>query len=210
MANILVFGDSIGQGYYDVEGGWVDRLKRYYLEEEIKQKWEQSVNIFNLSISGDTSKEILSRFKRETIPRSWESHETIFIFAFGINDSITIDQRNKVPTPKFKSNLSQIINYAPKYSKKIIFLELTPVEEYKVTPMPWSPTESYYEKEVEKYDKILKQVCKKNNVVYLELFKQTSKEEFKKYLDDGVHPNSKGHKLILETVKNFLEEKKYI
>ena len=29
MANILVFGDSIGQGYNDEEDGWVDRLKKY-------------------------------------------------------------------------------------------------------------------------------------------------------------------------------------
>lgn len=27
---VLVFGDSITQGFWDTEGGWVERLRKYY------------------------------------------------------------------------------------------------------------------------------------------------------------------------------------
>ena len=142
MANILVFGASVAQGYYDTEGGWADRLKRYFIQEELKNNWEQSINVFNLALSGDTSKDVLSRIAKETTQRIWGNHEVIFIFEIGTNDSIIINDKPKVPLSEFRKNLNQLLKFCKIYSDKIIFLGLMPIEESKVTPMPWSPTES--------------------------------------------------------------------
>jgi len=207
MANILVFGDSIGQGYYDKEGGWVDRLKRYFLQEEIINKWKKSVNVFNLSISGDTTKEILNRLENEIQPRNWSEHETIVIFAVGINDSIVFTNgENKTPVNIFKKNLDKLIKRAKKYSNNIIFISFTPIEQSKVDPMPWSLKEHVITQYVERYDKILRDFCKTNNLLYIYLYDKLTIQD----LSDGLHPNDSGHKTIFEIVKNLLEEKKYI
>ena len=87
---------------------------------------------------------------------------------------------------------------------------LTQVDETKVTPMPWSPTEFWYNERIKKYDGILKKYCIENKLNYIEMSDLFNRPNYKKYLDDGGHPNTKGHKLIFEIVKNFLEEKKYI
>ena len=210
MANILVFGASIAQGYYDKEGGWIDRLKKYFLEQEIIHKWEQSINVFNLAISGNTTSEILERLKLETKPRNYKSHKLIFLFEIGLNDSIIIKGKDKVSLKIFQKSLNEIIDFAKKYSKNIIFLGLTPVEEEKVSPMPWSPTESYSNKRIEEYDAIIRNVCKNYKVKYLDLFKYTNKQGFIKHLDDGVHPNSEGHRKIFEIVRDFLVKEKII
>ena len=208
MANILVFGDSIGQGYYDKEGGWVDRLKRHFLEQEIVHKWEQSVNVFNLSISGDSIKEILSRLENEINPRSWKEHKTITIFAVGVNDSEIIlkNKKHLLSIRSFTQNLNKLIKLSKKFSDKIIFIGLTPVDESKVNPIPWNIEKAYINKEIKIYDKIIQDICRNNNLPYIYLFNKLTK----KNLFDGAHPNTKGHEIIFETVKNFLEEKKYI
>ena len=58
---ICIFGDSIAWGASDLEfGGWVARL-RNYLETE---KYDSS--IYNCSISGDSTQDLLKRFSNET------------------------------------------------------------------------------------------------------------------------------------------------
>ncbi len=207
MANILVFGDSVGQGYYDKEGGWVDRLKKYLLEHEIVHNWNQSVNVFNLSISGDTTKEILNRLENEIKPRNWSEHEIIIIFAVGINDSIIFTNgKNKTTVDLYKTNLAKLLKLAKKYSKKIIFIGFTPIEQIKVDPMPWSLEEHVIQESVEKYDKILQNFCKNNDLPYLLLYDKLSTKD----LSDGLHPNDSGHKTIFEKVKSFLKKNRYI
>jgi lysophospholipase L1-like esterase len=211
MMNILVFGDSIAFGDYDKEGGWVDRLKRHFITKAVNQELKQDINIYNLSTPrGDTTKDILTRLTNEIPPRHWKHHETVLIFAIGINDSIIEKGENWVSKTKFRSNLKRIIKISRNYSNKIFFLSPTPVEEEKVTPMPWSPNESYFNKEIKQYVKIMEEVCKTHKINYLSLFDYFINLNYKSLLFDGAHPNTKGHKLIFEIVKDFLKKKKLI
>src|SRR3989344_1010829 len=210
MANILVFGASIAQGYYDTEGGWADRLKRYFIQEELKHNWEQSINVFNLALSGDTSKDVLSRISKETKQRIWSNHKLIFIFEIGTNDSIIINGKPKVPLSEFRKNLNQLLKFCKTYSDKIIFLGLTPVDEPRVTPMTWSPSESYLSERIKKYNDEVKVFSNRNNLGFVDLHREFTKVDFKKNLHDGVHPNSQGHKKIFEIVRDFLVKEKLI
>jgi lysophospholipase L1-like esterase len=210
MANIIVFGDSITFGMYDDEGGWVDRLKKHLLKISIENKLEHDLKVYNLGISGDTSEQFLKRFDQEIEPRNWVDQETIIIVSFGLNDSILINKKNKVPIDKSKKNIKLLLNKARSYSKKVMVMGPTPVEEEKVSPMPWSPAESWNNENIRKYNKIVKLICKQLKVDYLNLFDLFFKMDYKKMMSDGAHPNTKGHEIIFNTVKNFLEEKKYI
>ena len=76
MSKILVFGASITYGAWDLEGGWVDRLKKYCHKFDLEDKFYYLVE--NLGISGQISKDILERFELETKAR-YRGKEDIII-----------------------------------------------------------------------------------------------------------------------------------
>jgi len=208
MANILVFGDSFVQGHYDVEGGWVDRIKRYYIQKSLDTNFEEYYEVYNLGRAGDTTIDLLKRFSNELNARYWDDPVTIIIIAVGINDSEIIlkSRKNLVPEELFIQNLEKLTKLSKQYTNKLIFIGLSPVEEVKVNPIPWNLEKAYVNKEVKNYDKQIKIFCEKSNLEYIYLQDKLNKN----HLADGVHPNTKGHEMIFETVKNFLEEKKYL
>ena len=58
----------------------------------------------------------------------------------------------------------------------------------------------------EKCGNEIKDICKKNDVLYLDTFGLLDINDFK----DGLHPNAAGHEKIFLKVKNFLETNKWI
>lgn len=59
---VLVFGDSITQGFWDLDGGWVARLRRTYDKQMIEGVNDDPPSLFNLGVSGDSSDDIVTRF----------------------------------------------------------------------------------------------------------------------------------------------------
>ena len=45
---------------------------------------------------------------------------------------------------------------------------------------------------------------KKNGIYFIEIFEKMKNLNYQELLEDGIHPNSKGHQLIFEIVKDFL------
>jgi len=208
MTQILVFGDSIAQGYWDKDGGWVARLRKFIDAKSIG-KGEYDCLVFNLGVSGDTTEDLLQRFEFETRQRTRFKEETTFIFAIGGNDALLTKENALLVAPKkIENNIQEIIDLAEKFSKKIVFVGLTPVDERKTNPLPWAPQFSVKNENIKKYDEIIKKVCKKNKILFIELFGNWSKINYNGLLEDGQHPNSRGHEKIFETVKDFLIENK--
>jgi lysophospholipase L1-like esterase len=213
MARILVFGDSLTWGAWDIKGGWVERLKcffikRYFLNPDFYHL------VYNLGVSGNTTEDLLKRFELETKQRLKEEleKEIIFIFAIGVNDSCFLKNKNNfwVLPEKFKENLQRLIKLTKKYSLNIAFLGLMPVDESKTTPVSRNQNIFYKNEYIQKYNEIIKTVCKENNVYFIEIFEKLIKENYKNLLEDGVHPNSKGHQKIFKIVKDFLIKNKII
>jgi lysophospholipase L1-like esterase len=211
MARILVFGDSIAYGNEDKNGGWVERLKNFFIEKSFSDP-NFYYSVYNLGVSGDTTEELLKRFEFETKHRLWLKDEIIIIFDIGINDSqfINKEKRLKVPPQKFEENLQNLIITARKFSSKIIFVGLNPVDDLKVDPLPWFPEVSYKNEYSKKFNEIIKLVCEKNNVYFINILNEFFDMDYKRLLEDGAHPNSKGHEKIFETVKDFLIRKKIV
>lgn len=68
---VLVFGDSITRGYWDTNGGWVERIRKHYdLLQASNLEGRDEPTIFNLGIGTDNSKNILARIESETIART--------------------------------------------------------------------------------------------------------------------------------------------
>ena len=207
LKRICVFGASITWGANDFKkGGWVNRLK-IYLESKYNYKYQ----IFNLGISGDCSKRILKRIKNEIIAREPE----IIIFGFGNNDSRfnnMSDDSVETPIIQFQKNLLKIIKISKKFSKKIVFIGITPCNEDKTTPTIWSNTEYFTNKSIKKYNNIIKEICKKEKVLFLDQLDDWLKSDYKILLDstDGLHPNAQGHEKTFQRVKDFLINNKII
>lgn len=134
------------------------------------------------------------------------------IFSIGVNDSQFIHSRNSIKTSEneFRNNIDKLIELAKKFTSKIIFVGLTPVDESKTTPIPWDTNKSYRNDYIKKYDRIIQSTCKKNKLDFVEIFDELIKRDYKKLIEDGLHPNSKGHQKIFEIVKDFLIKERII
>jgi lysophospholipase L1-like esterase len=205
MTQILIFGDSITYGAWDKEGGWVQRLRKFLDEKNLTDS-DFYCLVYNLGVSGNNSEDLLERFEFETKQRLKEDEETIIIFAIGINDSQFVHSKDKhgVPIDKFKDNIQKLISLAQKFSSKIIFVGLTPVDETKTAPIPWNADVSYKNEYIQKYNETIKTICEENKIYFIEIFEKLKELNYQELLEDGLHPNSEGHKKIFEIVKDFL------
>lgn len=212
MAQILVFGASTTYGAWDPEGGWVGRLRKVIDKRVIATKQEFEWFVYNLGIDGDDTDGILERFEDETKRRLWEGEETVFIISAAINDALfNIKTRElRCPPARYQENIEKLIKLAGKYSDKIIFVGTLPVDESKVDPIPWLPDHSYKNEYVEEYNEITKSACRVEGVHFVEIYQNLIGRNYTELLADGVHGNAAGHKLIFETVKNYLVEHKII
>ena len=199
MSRILIFGDSTAWGAWDLErGGWVNRLWLFLAENG-----ERETDIYNLSISGGTTETILARFETEAKTREAD----VLIFQSGGNDAAYEHKEGnyQVPLDKFRANIEKIIRRAKKITDKIVFIGFKNVDEMRTKPVPW--IDIYYTNEnIGKYNKIMKDVCDKQNIPFLDIFGLLTNED----LDDGLHPNSRGHQKIFESVRDFLIQNKII
>lgn len=209
---ILVFGDSISYGAWDLEGGWVARLRKFLDRKVLESGFEFYYLIYNLGISGDTSEDLSERFEFETRQRLKEKETTIIIFAVGGNDSGFSQGLNslRISPERFQDNLGYLISFAQKYSSDVIFLGLAPVDESKTTPISWNADVYYKNEYIANYNEIIKSVCKKNKVYFIDIFDTLKNLDYENLLEDGAHPNADGHQKIFEIVKDFLLENEII
>jgi len=195
---MLVFGASSTWGAWDFEkGGWVNRLRLFLDNRETEDYFE----VYNLGISGDNTRGLLKRIEIECEARN----PTTIIISIGENDSAK-NSYVYVPLEEFEKNMLKIIKISKKITSKIILLGTKRVDESKTNPVPWDKSVSYTNKDFEEYDKVIMKVAKKEKISYLKMSDLMNKED----LEDGIHPNIKGHEKIFQRVKDFLINKKII
>lgn len=192
---INIFGDSIVWGAYDEMGGWVDRLKNDLMKDK-----ENYFEVYNLGITGGNTEELLKRFEIENEARN----PNVIIIAIGTNDAAYLNsgKDNFVPVGKFKSNLEKIINQSRNFDAEIILIGLTNVDDNKVNPVPWATDFHYNNDNIVKYNDALKEICEKNNVLFMEMMDLLNEKD----LEDGLHPNSEGHEKMFLRIRDFLVE----
>lgn len=196
---LLIFWDSIWEWFYDTElWGWVNRLK-------IKL-WENDIDVSNCAISAYTSRDVLNIFEpffnAYSNRAEWKEKETIVIFAIWTNDSSFRGGGYYVEKDEFKWNLIKLASICRNNSliKKLFFLTSINCDETKTTPTPWA--EAYYRNiDIERYNQVIKEVSKENNLEYLDLFWVIDNSE----LPDWLHPDANWHKKIYDKVYDFLK-----
>ncbi len=205
--HILVFGDSIVYGAWDIEGGWAQRLRNWIDQRNLSDENFYCL-IYTLGISGDTTENLLERFEVETKARIKEEEETIIIFSIGINDSVFLKKENslRIEKEKFRANIRKLVLLARNFTEKIVFVGLTSVDETKTMPVPWDENKYYTNENIRKYNEIIKSVCENEKVIFIDLFEKFEREKINLLSEDGLHPNSNGHEMIFKEVKKYLNE----
>ena len=183
IEKILLFGDSLMSGYGLPEE---DHLS-VVLEKSLKSEGYE-IQIFNGSISGDTSLDGLDRIEDELSDVSYD----LIIIGLGANDML-----RRINPDQTKQNLEDIINIITSNNIKII-----------LAGMIASPTNGLNYKK--KFDKIYPDLSKKFELELIPFLLKGVALNPSLNQADGIHPNEKGVLIIAETIKksitNFLKK----
>jgi lysophospholipase L1-like esterase len=200
MVQIFVFGDSLAYGMWDSQGGWVARLRKTLDGKSLKNRLNQVWEIFNLSISGTTSGEVVKCLPFEYKHRAWAQAQTAIILAVGINDAIWENGTPWYPPEEFKKNVTALCRTARELTERVVYVGLTPVDQTKVDPIPWDTSRAYKNETIQSFNQIIKEVCQTRNIPFVDLWSVFQTAGYKTLLRDGAHANNQGHDLIYRTV----------
>jgi lysophospholipase L1-like esterase len=198
MHNILIFGDSIAAGRnVQKTKSWPSLFSDY-----IDRKDKASTLVHNLSIVGNSTAELLLRLLPEIQARYKKDYPNdyfVLIFAIGINDSknIVSCKKNRTSDNDFITNIKKIIDIASSFSNQICFIGFNPVNEQKLRKY----SAPFTNESIIKYDKIIKNICKENKILFIDTYSYWTAEKYKKLLSkDGLHPNELGHQKIFKAL----------
>lgn len=199
---ILFFGDSITQGFWSIDGGWVEKIRKHYdsisvldLDHNIQPE------IFNLGISGETTRGLLKRIEGETLARKWKDDPTLVVIAIGTNDDLFEADEQWIKPDEFRANLEKLVSILTPVTTSMMFIGNPACDEARTTPVSWGDF-TYTNLELERSEKAIAKVASAHGLMFVPIF-----DGFKAKLDDGedllmdgLHPNDLGHKYIADCV----------
>ncbi len=177
IEKVLLFGDSLMSGYGLPEEDHLSVI----LEKSLKSEGYQ-IQVFNGSVSGDTSLDGLDRIEDELLDESYD----LIIIGLGANDML-----RRINPNQTKQNLDKIINIILDNNIKVI-----------LAGMVASPANGLsYKKE---FDKIYPDLSKKFELELIPFLLKGVALNPNFNQDDGLHPNEKGVLIIAETIKRSI------
>jgi acyl-CoA thioesterase-1 len=201
MQKIVVFGDSIASGAWDPAGGWVERL-RQWMFGTTRGEYNLGTFLYNLSVAGDTTADLLTRFPGEIAARQ---PADLLVFAVGINDAQLVHGRPIATPADVCTRVRALIQQARAYAPALCWVGLTPVDDARTTPLPWMPDRAYRHVTVAAFEAAIKRTAADAAIPYIDLFSVwTATGAYPQWLCDGIHPNAAGHAQIYEHLKEFL------
>ena len=211
--NIFLFGDSITYGTGDHEGGWANRIRKFVDQKILSSENEEyHPFVYNLGIPGERSNYLLERFDHDVLARSRREKECAVVISIGTNDSqfSNTEKTFNIPPELFEKNLNELIALARKVTPRIIFIGLLPCDDIKMDPIPWLPEKSYKTEFICRYNQIAVKVCLEQLIGFIDLFEDFSNRDYLSLLEEGIHPNDEGHRIIFEKVKDALVKLSWI
>jgi lysophospholipase L1-like esterase len=191
MARAIVFGDSIAIGYYAYNNlGWVSLLNKEFMEKDLF--------FYNRAVSGHTSSDMKKYFETEL----GVIGPSLVIIAIGTNDCLKENGQNWVSKKDYTENINFFIDHLQKKNIEVVLVGFPNVDESRPLPVSWENV-YYSNKDVFEYNQILKKISNEKKINFIGTFGLLENED----LEDGLHPNDKGHEKIYEKVKEFLIEK---
>jgi acyl-CoA thioesterase-1 len=176
---ILFLGDSL------TEGLGVQKNQAYpaLIENQIKSELNKDIRIINGGVSGSTTSDAISRLK-------WylRSNPDIVFVALGANDGL-----RGMNLKQSQKNLEQIIDLSLKEKAKVLLAGM-------LIPPNYGPQ---YSKD---FETMFLNVKEKYNLKFMPFLLKNVAGVQELNQADGIHPNTKGHKIMAKEVFNFIKE----
>lgn len=177
-----------------------------FMGNSITENWSKYRPVFfqnnkflNRGISGQTTPQMLIRFKPDVINLKPIS---VVILA-GIND--IAGNTGKMTISNIAENIFSMSEIAKEYGVKPYICSVLPAKDF-----PWSPNINPANKVI-KLNKKLKEYCLKNNIVYVDYYSKMNdgkgglKVPDYTSANDLVHPNSKGYEIMESVILRALQ-----
>lgn len=174
---ILAFGDSLTAGSGLAPGsGYPEAL------QQVLDTRGYSYRVVNAGVGGDTTGGGLAR-----IQRALELKPEIVILELGGNDGM-----RGIPVDVMQSNLDEMIGAFKKGGATVVLAGMT-------LPRNFGP--DY----ISQFEKIYPALASKESVTLIPFFLEGAAGHPDLMLDDGIHPNQEGYRLVTANVLKYLE-----
>jgi len=199
MTQVFCLWSLDNPGFWDNEGGWVQRLRRFLDAKSLENPDKYYFEVYNLGVSGNDSRQLLERFESEVKRPNFGRKSNYYLVPdWGPTIYSTFNEEYRLRTPKedFEQNILDLISKAKEYTDNIIFVgdPIITIE----GPIPWSKDKELSDSRLKNYTDTVRRKCNNNNIAYVDNRSEQTKEEWSEKLEDGCHPNDRGHQLIFE------------
>ena len=174
---LLILGDSLTEGYGVSQASSYPSL----LEKKI-QVDHKDWTVINAGVSGATSANGISQLRWQL-----KRKPDLILLCLGANDGL-----RGLKTEELEKNLSATIELAKKAKIPILLLGMK---------MPPNYSKTY----TDQFDAVYPRVAKKYSIPLMPFLLANVGGHADLNQADGIHPNEKGHKIVAETVYQFVK-----
>ena len=177
VPTVLVLGDSLSASYRIPENeGWVALLQQELMRKDIRSK------VVNFSQSGETTKGGL-----EKLPMALNEYRPdVVLIELGGNDGL-----RGYPIKRIEQNLMQMVDLAQEAGASVVIAGMQ-------LPPNYGPLYTW------NFKNIYPHVAKSTQSVLIPFFLENVATDISLMQLDGIHPNVRAQKLLLENVYDFI------
>ncbi|KAI0654738.1 SGNH hydrolase [Cubamyces menziesii] len=213
---IMLLGDSLTQGGYDLNG-FVAKLAHVY---------NRKMDVINRGFSGYNTDWILPVFEQCFATQHEQQHVPkirLLVIWFGANDAAPPPKPQHVPLDRFRANLRKLIwmvraPESPHYSPETRIILMTPPpvntaqrERAQLAKSPPKELDREFET-TRRYAEAAKEVGKAESVPVVDLWENLyeaagrEEEKLEDFLTDGLHLNEKGYAIVFEGLEKTIKD----
>jgi len=173
-----------------------------FIGNSIIENWEKldpdfftNKNYINKGISGQTTPQILNRFKKDVI----DLHPKLVIILAGIND--IAQNTGPITLQETSENIFAMAELAKKHQIKVVLCSVLPALDF-----PWR-NGLHPAGKIVTLNELLKKYANKNDILYLDYYSSMVDKNLgliDDYTYDGVHPNKSGYQIMAPLVQDAI------
>lgn len=182
-----------------------DEKRVVFMGNSITEHWPKNHpefftqnNYIGRGISGQTSPQMLSRFRQDVI----NLQPKVVVICAGTND---IAENSGPYNAQFTfENIQSMVELAKAHKIKVIIASVLPA-----AAMSWNPHVTDAPEKVHALNEVLKNYAKANKIPYIDYYEAMKDENggMKKELSgDGVHPNKEGYAIMERIAKPIIDK----
>lgn len=176
---IIILGDSLTEGY----GVAKEQAYPSLIQKKLDQIYPNNYKVINGGVSGSTTASGISRLR-------WflKVKPSFLVLALGANDGL-----RGIKVSESQKNLENIIILAQKKHLKIFLCEMQ---------LPTNYGKDYRKS----FNKMFKEVQQKYKIDLIPFMLKGVGGNKEMNIEDGIHPNVKGHQKVADNIFKYLEE----